>query len=206
MAALFAVGFAVVPLPLALLFVYSTGGTVLLHAGGGEAAVVALLYLFGSVVGLRWMRRYEAVSMARLGCTFGKRLAGVRVVSFAGLPAVEPPSLRRSVARSAVPLGSGAVAALAGCVSVIWLDGQGLLVGAAAGAAAWAGIYGSSLWDPLRRGWHDKAAGTIVVRATDELLARLANPEPPIAALIPGLRRMVPAGADEQADNRTGSR
>ncbi len=38
-------------------------------------------------------------------------------------------------------------------------------VGVAAGVAAWVLVYASSLFDSHGRGWHDKAAGTIVIQA-----------------------------------------
>ena len=40
-------------------------------------------------------------------------------------------------------------------------------ISAGAGLAAWLLVYASSLFDSDGRGWHDKAAGTVVVNASD---------------------------------------
>ena len=40
-------------------------------------------------------------------------------------------------------------------------------ISAGAGLAAWLLVYASSLFDSDGRGWHDKAAGTVVVTASD---------------------------------------
>ena len=113
--------------------------------------------------------RFEAVSTARSGQTWAKRLAEIQVVRWDGeAPAVgDQGSLerRRCRLRWAIPHLTGlSVAVVAGAVSFATI-GQVGVAALAAGITAWLTVYASSLWDKNRRGWHDKAAGTIVVDA-----------------------------------------
>jgi uncharacterized RDD family membrane protein YckC len=84
---------------------------------------------------------YTIVPTAAWGQTLGKIAVGTRVV-------VDPdgtlPGWRRSAVRWALP-------GLAGRLPVV-----GLVVSLV--------VLGSILWDPRRRGLHDRAAGTIVVK------------------------------------------
>ena len=54
---------------------------------------------------------------------------------------------------------------------------DGGYVGAGAGVAAWAVVYASSLFDNNGRGWHDKAAGTIVEVGGELPLAESRDPD-----------------------------
>ena len=122
------------------------------------------------VAGLIPVVRYEVASTARRGQTFGKGLLGIQVVQCddQGAPAADlpPPDLRQSIERWALPHGAGlSVGVVAGAVAVPRIGHYGVLVGAGAGVVAWALVYASSLFDSKGRGWHDKAAGTIVVVA-----------------------------------------
>ena len=132
--------------------------------------VFVLLMLLASIP----VVRYEVASTARRGQTFGKRCMGIRVVqwndegaSSSELPCPAPP---RSLGRWAVPHGAGLFAAVvAGWMAFQVVQGYGAFYGISGGAgmAAWTVVYLSSLLDKDRRGWHDKAAGTIVVTARD---------------------------------------
>ena len=160
--------------------------------GGGFWLLLVLLWVASA-----WMavRRYEAESTLRCGQTLGKRLMGicvVRCLDTGGIVA-EPPERSSSLLRWAIPHAAvSAAAVLLGVVLYVVdqagltdRDGLLLLLGLSALAAlAWAACYVSALWGKDRRGWHDKAAGTVVVRATDEVLERLAAAEP--AAREPG--------------------
>ena len=102
--------------------------------------------LFGpaEVVAFAWVVLYEPVSVALWGRTAGKWAAGIKVVSIVD---GAKPSTARSFARVALP----AVAGLA-TFGVGWLVVQTVL---------WA----STMTDSDRRGWHDRLAGTVVVKA-----------------------------------------
>ena len=121
--------------------------------------------------------RFEVVSTARSGQTWGKGLAEIRVVRWDGEAAAvgdqDPLERWRFGARWAIPHGAGlSVAVVAGAVSFSTIGEVGVAV-PAAGLAAWLLVYSSALFDKNRRGWHDKAAGTVVVSATDDVIERL---------------------------------
>ena len=115
---------------------------------------------------------YEVFPTTRMGQTFGKRGVGVQVVRCdkQGAPTgnMQPPDLRQGVKRWAIPHGIGTLVAIVSLlVAIPKTGGYGVLVGACAAAGAWTMVYASSLFDKNGRGWHDRAAGTIVV-AVDE--------------------------------------
>ncbi len=83
---------------------------------------------------------YETLMIARLGRTVGKIALGTRVVRTDG----GRPGWSAAVMRALVPLSLGAIPQV------------GLLLGVL--------VYSLALWNPLRQGLHDKAAGTLVVR------------------------------------------
>ena len=122
---------------------------------------------------------YEVGATARSGQTFGKRLGEICVVPWDGEAATVSDRDRlehwRYAARWAIPHAAGVVAAVVAAIVVLPSQDAGDFWGTVAGAAAvpWALVYASSLWDRNRRGWHDKAAGTIVVCATDDVIERL---------------------------------
>ena len=85
---------------------------------------------------------YEVIQIAVWGQTLGKRATGIRVINAAhgGLP-----GWGKAIGRWAVP----------SIVSLIPI----------VGALLWILCYVSLTWDRVYQGWHDKAAGTLVVRA-----------------------------------------
>ena len=84
---------------------------------------------------------YTIVPTAVLGQTPGKIAVGTRVVAEAD---GSLPGWRRSVVRWALPGVAGRLPVVGLAVSLV--------------------IIGSLLWDPRRRGLHDKLAGTVVVK------------------------------------------
>ncbi len=152
-----------------------------------------LLWLVLLVLASIPVYRFEVGATARSGQTWAKGLAEVQVVRWDGEAPVigEEGSVerRRCRLRFAIPHVAGVVAAVIAVVAAIVVlpsedagnaGNAGNFWGTVAGAFAvpWALVYASSLLDKNRRGWHDKAAGTIVVRATDDVLGRLATTEP----------------------------
>ena len=114
--------------------------------------------------------RYEVVYVARRGQTFGMGLAGIRVVRYEdpGAPSGESRlcDLRRSILRWAIPHGAGLLVGFVALQAAIpRIKYYGGYVGVGAGVVAWALVFASSLFGADGRGWHDKAAGTIVVQA-----------------------------------------
>ena len=86
---------------------------------------------------------YQTVMIALLGRTVGKLALGTRVVrSVDGAR----PGWTEAVMRALLPLSLGAIPSVGLFLVVL--------------------VYSLALWTPLRQGLHDKAAGTLVVRAT----------------------------------------
>ena len=112
--------------------------------------------LFGpaEVVAFAWVVLYEPVSVALWGRTAGKWAAGIKVVSTAQ---GARPSVARSFARVALPATAGLATLGAG-----WLVMQTLL-------------WFSTVANDDRRGWHDRLAGTVVVKAKCRPLAQTDN-------------------------------
>ena len=164
---------------------------------GDDDALYGWLVLF-SLLALVPVARYEVAATARRGQTFGKRRMGLRVVVWdedmaAPAGGDDGVDVRCSVERWAVPHGCGMlVGVVAGAVAASKIGAYGLLVGADTWLVVSAVIYVSALGDAHGRGWHDKAAGTVVVEAepaqllphrgdpTDETHDR-DEPEPPTA-------------------------
>jgi uncharacterized RDD family membrane protein YckC len=84
---------------------------------------------------------YETLMIALLGRTVGKLALGTRVVR-----AVDGarPGWTEATMRALVPLSLGAIPRVGVVLGVL--------------------VYSLALWNPLRQGLHDKAAGTLVVR------------------------------------------
>ena len=116
---------------------------------------------------------YEAAMIATTawrGKTPGKKLLGIQVIAYNDSPM---PSALRSIIRWAIPLAATAplvdafirnipelannehAAALSGRVWWLWVA-----------LGWWLLVHISTRWDSQRRGWHDKAAGTIVIYAS----------------------------------------
>lgn len=93
-----------------------------------------LLASVGTLVGFALVLISEIMGEGRLGQSYGRHLAGIKVVSTGdGRPIGSPAALGRTIIR-----GLGAYVFLLG---VLWI-----------------------LWDPQRQGWHDKAVGSVVVK------------------------------------------
>ena len=140
--------------------------------GDDQTGTIDAWFILFSLATLIPLARYEVVSTSRRGQTFGKRIAGIQVVQCddQSAPAadVPPPDLRHSLERWVVPHGAGLLAGVvAGVVAAQKIGYYGVLVGAGAWLAVSTVVYLSSLFDKNGRGWHDKAAGTIVVTAPD---------------------------------------
>jgi uncharacterized RDD family membrane protein YckC len=84
---------------------------------------------------------YETVMIALLGRTVGKMALGTRVVR---LTDGARPDWYEAGIRALVPLSLGAIPKIGVFLAVF--------------------VYSMALWNPLRQGLHDKAAGTVVVR------------------------------------------
>jgi uncharacterized RDD family membrane protein YckC len=84
---------------------------------------------------------YETLMIALVGRTVGKIALGTRVVN---LMDGGRPGWSEAAMRALVPLSLGAIPQV------------GVLLGVS--------VYSLALWNPLRQGLHDKAAGTLVVR------------------------------------------
>lgn len=87
---------------------------------------------------------YEITMIATRGATVGKQVLGVRVVTYSdtGLASYAPPGWRVSAKRWLIP----------GALSLVNLVPIAVA------------IYLTALLDDSRRGWHDKFAGTVVVK------------------------------------------
>jgi uncharacterized RDD family membrane protein YckC len=84
---------------------------------------------------------YETLMIGMLGRTVGKIALGTRVVRAAD---GGRPGWTEATMRALVPLSLGAIPRV------------GIVLGVL--------VYSMALWNPLRQGLHDKAAGTLVVR------------------------------------------
>jgi uncharacterized RDD family membrane protein YckC len=84
---------------------------------------------------------YETLMIALLGRTVGKLALGTRVVL---LVDGGRPGWTQAAMRSLVPLSLGAIPRIGVFLTVM--------------------VYSLAMWNPLRQGLHDRAAGTLVVR------------------------------------------
>ena len=100
---------------------------------------------------------YEIGFIAMTGQTIGKRLLQIQVVD---VVTGRPPNLGGATIRHLVP----SVPSL--------LPGVGQLLGLL--------VYLSAVWSPTRQGWHDRAAGTVVVRtaARQGITGGWSDPDP----------------------------
>ena len=142
------------------------------NATWGEFGVALLLILLLPVLP---MIALEVRLTARRGQTIGKGLCGVRVVRYDD---GQVPSAADSFLRWIVPALGGIVGVIATAAVVSETPSDAVLMLLAGGFVSWLLVFASSLLGVNGRGWHDKAAGTIVVRSTPEVLDRLAAPGP----------------------------
>ena len=128
---------AIISVPFALLLYHVVGdeGTTSRYTG---AALVVL------VVAIAVQASYEIGCVGLWGRTLGKWLLGLRVARYTD---GGPPTWPQAALRAMLPLTADAA------VTVIAVDVWGGAV-----------VYLSSFFNPLRRGWHDAAGGTLVVR------------------------------------------
>ena len=111
-------------------------------SGSNDAADYSDFSVAGLFMGLVVGVGYELVQIAVWGQTLGKRIVGVRVIhaEHGGLP-----GWGKAFGRWAIP----------GLLALIPLVGWILSIL----------CYLSATWDRVYQGWHDKAAGTLVVKA-----------------------------------------
>lgn len=126
-----------------LAFLGIGGGALVASTGTEEAAALAVSAIFGllavlAVLGLA----YEVALIALRGQTVGKMATGVRVVR---ADTGDLPGWGKSIGRWAIPYLAGLLPVVGWLLSVL--------------------TYVSLTWDDRRQGWHDKAAGTVVVKA-----------------------------------------
>jgi len=88
---------------------------------------------------------YETVACAWKGRTFGKALLGLRMARYAD---GGTPDLGQAALRALLPAAAGALT-----YAIFKMSTLGLLA-----------VLGSAYFLPLRRGWHDLAGGTVVIR------------------------------------------
>ncbi len=121
------------------------------HQTNSGQAASGVLLLVGCVL-------YEPVGIAWRGQTIGKAIRRIRVVRASD---GATPSLGQAIVRWAVPVAAGGIP----CVAAVSLLPSVGPLGFGAMFVAWAPIYLTSFADDRRRGWHDKAARTVVVSA-----------------------------------------
>lgn len=102
---------------------------------------------------------YEPVLVAWRGQTLGKAVCAVKVVRVAD---GHPPNFGLALVRWTIPFVAGAALLPALVLSGVEIQSDPLRI--AAILAMWAPLYLTSFLDSdRRRGWHDKAAGTVVI-------------------------------------------
>lgn len=131
--------------------------TLLLVAGDVEGGTIDMPFWAVAATALI-AALYEISFVALTGQTIGKRLLRIQVVDVAS---GRPPALGGATLRYLVPSAPALV------------PGVGALLGLL--------VYLSALWSPTRQGWHDRAAGTVVVRtaARQAITGGWADPERP---------------------------
>ena len=117
------------------------------NSGTDDETTVGVAFFFGiagvaAAIGLL----YEVALIATRGQTLGKMMTSVKVVrADNGLV----PGWGKSIVRWIIPT-------IAGSILAFLIPGIGGLLSLL--------IYVSLLWDSARQGWHDKAAGTLVIK------------------------------------------
>lgn len=162
MAVLGALGALVASLAVALLAIGSADDF-LAGESAGAAGGLAVLWVLLMVLAMLPLYRYEVVPTVRDGQTAAKRAHRLAVVAY-GRDDGEGLSRRACRVRFAVPHGAFVAGTTAGLVSTSAWGAWGVVAAAGLGAAGYTAVYASALVDDDRRGWHDKVAGTVVVR------------------------------------------
>ncbi|MCY3586670.1 MAG: RDD family protein [Acidimicrobiaceae bacterium] len=114
------------------------------------------LYVIGVLAALLAVAAYEAWSTATGRPRWRDVRAGTRVVR---LRDGRSPGLVASLGRSILPIIAGFVGIVVGLL-IPWDTPLDLMVG----PAVWALLYATAFWDDHGRGWHDKLAGTVVIK------------------------------------------
>lgn len=112
------------------------------NSGTDDETTVGVAFFFGiagvaAAIGLL----YEVVLIATRGQTLGKMMTSVKVVR---ADDGSVPGWGKSIGRWIIPAVLGFVPAVGWLLSLL--------------------VYLSLLWDSARQGWHDKAAGTLVIK------------------------------------------
>jgi len=127
-----------VPFSLAIYSVVGgDSGTTTSDANRGAALVILVIAVIVAAI-------YEIGCVGLWGRTLGKFALGLRIVRYTD---GGPPTWSQAALRALLPITADA--AVAAVAVNLW------------GAAI---VYASSFFSPLRRGWHDQAGGTLVVR------------------------------------------
>lgn len=144
-------------------------GFLLFSSGEANAGLVTIA-LFGVAAASIPAVRYEVASVSRRGYTFAKGPT-VRVIRWDAYnnPTDDNkhPDMWHSFIRWATPNGAALTAMIVAAIGVLLLHptNSSVLVVYSSGPVVWTTVYLSSLFDENKRGWHDKAAGTVVVKA-----------------------------------------
>lgn len=125
-------------------------------ADPGTFDTALALYLTAVVAALLAVAVYEARSTSKDQPRWRDARAGTRVVR---LRDGQPPGYIASFGRAILPVIAGIVGFMLGA-SIPSAASLGLV----AGLALWALVYATSFWDDHGRGWHDKLAGTVVIK------------------------------------------
>ena len=122
------------------------------------AETAAWFYVVSVLAALLAVSVYEAWSTAAGRPRWRDARAGTRVVRMRD---GRSPGFIASLGRSILPI----IAALIGIVLGTWIPWAAPLELMAA-PALWALVYATAFWDDHGRGWHDKLAGTVVIKDT----------------------------------------
>jgi uncharacterized RDD family membrane protein YckC len=126
-----------VPFAIAIYTVLGDGATDSSEANRGAALAILVIAVLAAAL-------YEIGCVGLWGRTLGKLAFGLRVVRYTD---GGRPTWPQAALRAMLPLTADA--AVAAVAANLW------------GAAL---VYASAFFSPLRRGWHDQAGGTLVVR------------------------------------------
>ncbi|WP_419944287.1 RDD family protein [Candidatus Poriferisodalis sp.] len=146
--------------------------------GSGSSVDTALLGFVLTAAVLAAHAAYEVILTVRHGATVGKAMAGMAVVNHqSGAQPGTGQILARHLMLHVPPTVGCAVA-----VSMFEPADMRAWAAIAAGAASWALIGASAAWNPRRRGWHDRLAGTVVATADSVPAGPPPPPKPPPSA------------------------
>lgn len=125
------------------------------ETGADEEAL--WLYFIVMLAALLAVAVYEARSTSMDQPRWRDARSGVRVVR---LRDGRSPSFVASFGRAILPVIAGVIGFMLGA----WIP-TAVPLGLLAGPALWALVYATAFWDDHGRGWHDKFAGTVVIKS-----------------------------------------